>query len=191
MSVVAGSVAAGMIAKGATQQDIIINVLIALSVSAFLVGVFLFSIGALKLGQWLRFIPYPVIGGFLAPSGLLLLLGGMEVVRQSNLVLSASSWQPIFSWLYLPQIAVAAMFALSVPLVGRFVPSFLALPLTFLVYLVALDVVLFVVIDDNTLRNAWFLPRLGELGLWWPLGAVAGDAVDWRVIAGVAVQESG
>ncbi len=184
MSVVAGSVAAGMIAKGATQQEIIINVLVALSVSAFLVGVFLFSVGALKLGQWLRFIPYPVIGGFLAASGLLLILGGMEVVTQSNLVLSASSWQPIFSSLYLPQIAVAAMFALSVPLVGRFVPSFLALPLTFLVYLVALDVVLFVVIDDTALRSAWFLPKLGELGLWWPIAAVAGDAVDWRVIAG-------
>ncbi len=183
MSVVASSVAAGLAAKGAGQEAIIINVLVALSVSALFVGLFLFGIGALKFGQWLRFIPYPVIGGFLAASGLLLITGGIEVVTQSNLTLSSGSWRPAFSSVYAPQIAVGALFALSVPLVGRFVPSFLALPLTFLVYLVAVDSVLFFLIEDQALRSAWFLPSLGELGLWWPFAAIVGHEIDWRVIA--------
>ena len=79
--------------QGREHADtIIINVLVALSVSTLLTGVLLYGVGALKLGQWLRFIPYPVIGGFLAASGILLITGGMEVVTQTNLTLSPSSW---------------------------------------------------------------------------------------------------
>ena len=50
MSVLAGSVAAALGAKGASNTTIIINVLVALSVSTLLTGIFLFTIGALKLG---------------------------------------------------------------------------------------------------------------------------------------------
>jgi len=80
MSVLAGSLAAALAAKGVGTTSIIINVLVALSVSTLLTGVLLFAVGALRLGQWLRFVPYPVIAGFLAGSGLLLITGGMEVV---------------------------------------------------------------------------------------------------------------
>ena len=73
MSVLAGSMAAAMTPKGQTQQEIIINVMVGLSVSTFLFTASSFPLGALKLGQWLRFIPYPVIAGFLAASGLLLI----------------------------------------------------------------------------------------------------------------------
>ena len=90
MSVVAGSVAAALTTKGMSNTEIIINVLVALSVTTLLVGVFLFGLGAFKLGQWLRFVPYPVIGGFLAASGILLITGGMEVVTQTDLTLSPS-----------------------------------------------------------------------------------------------------
>ena len=83
MSVLAASVAAALAAKGASNAEtMIINVLVAISVSTFLTGALLFGVGALKLGQWLRFIPYPVIGGFLAASGWLLITGGVEVVTQ-------------------------------------------------------------------------------------------------------------
>jgi sulfate permease, SulP family len=183
MSVLAGSMAAALAAKGASNVEIIINVLVALSVSTLLTGILLYGIGALKLGQWLRFIPYPVIGGFLAGSGLLLITGGMEVVTQTNLTLSPSSWQILYSPLYAPQIVVGAMFAISIPLVGRWVPSFLALPLAFAAFLIVLDLGLFGVVSDQSVRSAWFLPSLGELALWWPIAAVLRHEVDWGVIA--------
>src|SRR5262249_58583708 len=121
MGVLAGSIAAGLAAKGASDSEIIINVLVALSVSTFLTGLFLFGVGALKLGQWLRFVPYPVIGGFLAGSGLLLITGGMEVATQTNLTLSPASWQPLYSRLYIPQLSVGALFAMSIPYIVRWV----------------------------------------------------------------------
>ncbi|HUU67076.1 MAG TPA: SulP family inorganic anion transporter [Methyloceanibacter sp.] len=183
MSVLAASIAAALASKGASNAQVIINILIALSVSTFLTGVFLFGIGALKLGQWLRFIPYPVIGGFLAASAWLLMTGGVEVVTQANLTLSPTSWEALYSWLYGPQIVVGALFAISIPVLGRFVPSFLALPFAFFGFLIITDVALFGFVEDEAVRSAWFLPSLGELSMWWPINAMVGQQVDWGVIA--------
>ena len=93
MSVLAASIATALAAKGASTDQIIVNVLVALSVSTLLTGILLYGVGALRMGQWLRFIPYPVIGGFLAASGILLITGGAEVVTQTDLTLSPSSWE--------------------------------------------------------------------------------------------------
>jgi SulP family sulfate permease len=182
MSVLAGTVSASLAASGGSEQAIIINVLVAISVSTLFTGMLLYGIGALKLGQWLRFVPYPVIGGFLAASGLLLITGGMEVVTQTNLSLSPSSWQVLFSPVYAPQILTGALFALSMPIVGRWVPSYVALPLAFAAFVIVLDISLFGFVPDET-RNAWFLPSLGSLALWWPMGAVLNNDVDWWAIA--------
>ena len=103
MSVLAASIATALAAKGASTDQIIVNVLVALSVSTLLTGILLYGVGALRLGQWLRFIPYPVVGGFLAAPGLLLITGGMEVVTQTDLTLLPSSWALLYSPLYAPQ----------------------------------------------------------------------------------------
>jgi sulfate permease, SulP family len=182
MSVLAASIATALSAKGASTPTIIVNVLVALSVSTLLTGVLLYGVGALRLGQWLRFIPYPVIGGFLAASGILLITGGAEVVTQTNLSLSPSSWADLYSSVYGPQILIGLLFAVSIPLLGRWIPDYLALPVAFFVFLVLLDGSLFGLADE-TVRSAWFLPSLGELALWWPAGAVMGQHVDWGVIA--------
>jgi SulP family sulfate permease len=183
MSVLAGTIAAALAAKGASNTGIIINVLFALSLSTLFTGVLLFAVGALRLGQWLRFIPYPVVAGFLAASGLLLITGGIEVVTQTNLTLSPSSWEILYSPLYATQILVGLMFAVSIALAGRWVPNFLALPLAFAGFLFVLDGVLFGFTQDEAVRNAWFLPSLGKLTVWWPMSAVLHDEVDWGVIA--------
>ena len=182
MSVLAASIAAALSAKGASTPTIIINVLVALSVSTLLTGVLLYGVGALRLGQWLRFIPYPVIGGFLAASGILLITGGAEVVTQTNLSLSPSSWADLYSSVYGPQILIGLLFAVSIPLLGRWIPDYLALPVAFFVFLVLMDGSLFGLADE-TVRSAWFLPSLGELTLWWPASAIMGQQVDWGVIA--------
>jgi sulfate permease, SulP family len=183
MSVLAASIAAGLAAKGASNEQIIINVLIALSVSTLLTGILLYGVGALKLGQWLRFIPYPVIGGFLAASAILLITGGIEVVTQTDLSLSPSSWKMLFSPLYGSQILIGALFAIAIPVLGRWIPDYLSLPVAFFAFLMMLDGSLFGLVSDEGMRNGWFLPSLGELKLWWPANFVFGEQVDWRVIA--------
>ena len=65
---------------GASPETIGVTVLAAIATSTLLVGVVLLFLGAYKLGNIVRFTPYPVIGGFLAGSGWLLLVGSLRVV---------------------------------------------------------------------------------------------------------------
>jgi SulP family sulfate permease len=66
--------------RGADPETIGITVLAAIATSTLLVGLILFFLGAYKLGNIVRFTPYPVIGGFLAGSGWLLLTGSFRVI---------------------------------------------------------------------------------------------------------------
>jgi SulP family sulfate permease len=182
MSVLAGSIAAALAAKGASTQAIILNVMVGISVSTLFTGFLLFGLGALRLGQWLRFIPYPVIAGFLAASGWLLITGGVEVVTQSNLTLSPASWAMLYSSTYGPQILVGIAFAVAIVLIGRLVPDYLALPVAFIGFLVVLNVILFGFVPEEV-KRVWFLPSLGQLTLWWPISAVMQHDVDWGVLA--------
>ncbi|MEZ5828567.1 MAG: SulP family inorganic anion transporter [Hyphomicrobiales bacterium] len=182
MSVLAATVAAGLAAKGADSETMVINVMVAISVSTFLTGALLFGVGGLKLGQWLRFVPYPVIGGFLAASGWLLITGGIEVIIGSNLTLAPSSWTPMWSAEFAPQIGVGLAFALFIVLLKRWMDDFLTLPVAFILFLVVMDVVLFGFVADGP-RSAWFLKAVGALQLWWPLAAMAEHNIDWGVLA--------
>jgi len=183
MSVLATTVAAGLAAKGADSETMVINVLIAISVSTFLTGALLFGVGALKLGQWLRFVPYPVIGGFLAASGWLLITGGVEVVTGSNLTLSPSSWAAIWNPDFAPQIGVGLVFALLIFLLKRWMDDYLTLPVAFITFVVVLNGILFGLVNDEAVRETWFLKAVGALQLWWPLEALVTHDIDWTVMA--------
>ena len=42
-------------------------------------------LGRLHLGQWIRFVPYPVVGGFLAGTGWLIIRGSFRVMVDAPL----------------------------------------------------------------------------------------------------------
>src|SRR5271154_1791916 len=65
---------------GAAPEQIGITVLAAIATSTLLVGLVLFLLGANRLGSIVRYTPYPVIGGFLAGSGWLLVTGSVRVI---------------------------------------------------------------------------------------------------------------
>ncbi|MGD8422657.1 MAG: SulP family inorganic anion transporter, partial [Methyloceanibacter sp.] len=166
MSVLATTVAAGLAAKGADTETMIINVMVAITVSTFLTGAVLFGLGGLKLGQWLRFVPFPVIGGFLAASGFLLITGGVEVITGSNLTLSPSSWAIVADMRYAPQIAVGLAFALFIVLLKRWMDDYLTLPIAFFIFLVVLNVILLWFVNDPETQANWYLAAVGALQLW-------------------------
>ena len=56
------------------------SVLLALSISTALTGAILYAFGRLNMGNWIRYVPYPVIGGFLASTGWTLVVGAVRVV---------------------------------------------------------------------------------------------------------------
>ena len=63
------------------------TVLVAIGMSTLLTGIVFFALGRFRLGSLIRFIPYPVIGGFLAGSGWILSQGSITVMTGLPLTL--------------------------------------------------------------------------------------------------------
>jgi len=64
---------------GASSEAKFITVTVTVIVTSVLTGIFFLIIGGFKLGRFVRFIPYPVVGGFIAGTGLLLVKGALGV----------------------------------------------------------------------------------------------------------------
>src|SRR3990170_1582098 len=64
----------------ATAEAKFVTVTIAVMLTSVLSGVFFLLIGGFGFGRFIRFIPYPVVGGFIAGTGLLLVQGALGVM---------------------------------------------------------------------------------------------------------------
>jgi SulP family sulfate permease len=112
--------------RGAPPGEIGMTVLAAIATSTLITGVVLLFLGVYRLGNIVRFTPYPVIGGFLAGSGWLLLIGSLRVVSGQS-----------FSFLRLKEIIASGALVAWIPcavfgtlayLAVRFSRHYLALP---------------------------------------------------------------
>jgi SulP family sulfate permease len=64
----------------ASQHQMLPTIIAAIMVSTILSGVFLFAFGFFRIGNLIRFVPYPVIGGYFAGAGYLLVKGSFSVM---------------------------------------------------------------------------------------------------------------
>ncbi|MEL6351650.1 MAG: SulP family inorganic anion transporter [Cyanobacteria bacterium J06627_28] len=73
----------------ASPTELFVSVLVTIATTSFLTGLFLWIIGALKVGSVVRLLPDSVIGGFIASSGWLLVKGAFEVLTTQKPSLAA------------------------------------------------------------------------------------------------------
>lgn len=74
-------VTAGVVAQlGPDHPGLVGTALVAVAATTATTGLLLWGIGRFHLGQVVRYVPYPVVGGFLAGSGWLLLAGGVDLL---------------------------------------------------------------------------------------------------------------
>lgn len=110
-----GTAAAAMVAGlGADSALAFPTVATFIAVAAILTGVALLLAGHFRLGTLARFIPYSVIGGFLAATGILLSLGGLGMIAKEEVsawtlfpVLSTEAGVKIAPWFLFSAIVVA------------------------------------------------------------------------------------
>ncbi|MGZ8416074.1 MAG: SulP family inorganic anion transporter [Methyloceanibacter sp.] len=69
-------------------DDLLAPVAIIMALSAALTGLLLFGLGLARAGGAIRFIPYPVIGGFLGASGCLMVSGAVRVITGHGIGIS-------------------------------------------------------------------------------------------------------
>jgi SulP family sulfate permease len=98
LSALASIVTADLVSRGHAGA-IEATVEAGLVVGSLIVGIAIYQLGRWKTGRWIRYIPYPVIGGFLAASGWLLISGAVRVLTGVPLAwetLGALGEQPHF-----------------------------------------------------------------------------------------------
>ena len=69
----------------ASPEELLVTVIVSIALTSLLTGLFLWTLGELKLGNIVRLLPNSVIGGFVASSGLLLVKGATEILIKQPL----------------------------------------------------------------------------------------------------------
>jgi sulfate permease, SulP family len=82
-----GAFAERLVANGATDH-LLAAALIVMALSSALVGILLCGLGLGGAGRAIRFVPYPVIGGFLGATGWLMVLGASRVITDQRLAIA-------------------------------------------------------------------------------------------------------
>src|SRR5262245_54240662 len=111
LTLLTASVASQALASGAGTEGAVKHTLLALSLMTLLAGAVIFLIGALRWGRLLRFVPYPVVGGFLAATGWLLIVSNYKVITGEPLSMANASGA--LSPQVLPKVGFAVAFAVA------------------------------------------------------------------------------
>jgi sulfate permease, SulP family len=165
--------------KGWERPDIFLTVVAATLVVTVLCGVLFAVLGRFRLGGLVRFVPYPVVGGFLAGTGWLLFKGGIYVASQVLLRLRTVPdmvrEHQLTHWL--PALAFGVILLVAVRVVKRplVIPAVIGMGL---VAFVAGMVITGSSIEDVR-DGGWLLGPFETTRLWrpWTLDALTG--ADW------------
>jgi SulP family sulfate permease len=107
--------AAATLPDGADPMARFATVLALVATTTFATGAAFLALGSLRLGRLVRYLPYPVIGGFVAGTGWLLVVGGASVasgVADAGGVGDAATVSALAGWSrWLPAVAVGALLA--------------------------------------------------------------------------------
>jgi len=184
LAVIAAALASSLSAAGG--QVVLTTVLVAIAVSALLTGVFFLALGFFKLGRLVRFTPYPVVGGFLAGTGWLLVQGSFDVMAGSPLTLAnlPALFQPEQLILWVPGL----LFALVLFFGLQRIHHFLAMPGILLgaIALFYLALLLTGTSIKSATESGLLLGRVAGDIAWQPLAPKNLLAADWAAILGQA-----
>lgn len=182
VALIMGNTATALIAAG--QADALFpTILIAFVLVTTATGAILWGAGRFHLGHWVRYIPYPVIGGFLAGTGWLITRGGIMVMSAVPVELGylGRLLQVDTLILWLPGL----LFALALLVTGRFYKHSLLIP-AFVISVTALFHILFA-LTGTTLQQAaaigWLFSPFAETSYRFPLTSVLWQDVNWSVLS--------
>jgi SulP family sulfate permease len=185
VAVVVAGIAAAM-PVNASSEATFVTAVVAVALTTALTGLFLFALGLFKLGSLGRFLPYPVVGGFLAGTGWLLVIGAVKTMIElpEGFTQLPVLFQPDTLILWLPGL----FFALIMLLLLRRFDNPLMFPALVLAgaglfYLIAW-------LSDASLAElnaqGWLLGPFPEGNLWASFSFFNLALVEWPAILGQA-----
>ncbi len=182
-AILAGT-AVGLVADIGTGGQVAFATMMALSALTTVgTGLVFMAVGWLRLGRLVRYLPYPVMGGFLAGTGWLLLVGGLTVMVGGHVDLAHLGRAADASWLY--TVAPGLGFAVLLVVAGRHLKHPAANPLLTIGGFIAFYVVMLVSGSDLASWRAEGLLIGGASGGSLLFGFRPSDlaSVDWTALA--------
>ncbi|MCW5717644.1 MAG: SLC26A/SulP transporter family protein [Bauldia sp.] len=152
------------------------------AVTTLLLGLSLFLVGYFRLGRVIRFIPFPVISGFLAGVAWLIVSGAFTILTGEPFTLA--SFAGFIALENVPEILTALAFVTATVVGRRWLPAGILMPLLVVVATLLFHAVVgFVKIDRATLVTDGWLAELPAHGsLWPPVDAAGIAAIDWALV---------
>jgi len=185
-SVILAVIAAALVgAVGVTStQGLLATILVTISLTTLLTGIVFLALGFFKLGGLVRYVPYPVVGGFLAGTGWLLAKGSFGIMTEYslNLVNLPALFQPaqIIQWIPGVLFALVLFFGL------RRIRHFLAMPAILLVSIALFYLALMVTGTSNetATTQGLLIGKVSGEAVWQPLALNNLLATDWSAVIG-------
>jgi SulP family sulfate permease len=150
--------------------------------STMLTGLLFILLGKFKASGLVRYIPYPVVGGFLAGTGLLLAKGALGVMVDIPITLAnlPTLIAPQILWLWLPGV----LLGIALYLITRYFNHFLVLPGTILAAIAVFYTYLLIsgISIEQAGANGWLLGPFPQGGLFQPFTLDNLQRVEWGVI---------
>jgi SulP family sulfate permease len=158
------------------------TVVAATVVVTLLTAVTFLLLGTLRLGNLARFIPYPVVGGFLAGTGWLLMKGGLRVAASLEFQWSEIRRfvDPFYVVRWVPALAFGIVMLVATRIVRR--PLVIPVVIGAGLALFAVGMVVTGSSIDAARTGLWFLGPFGSTRLWQPWTLRALTEADWGVV---------
>lgn len=177
-----GVMAAAISALAAPAEVRVATIIIAVALTTSITGIFLLGLGTFRLAGLVRFLPYPVAGGFLAGTGWLLAVGGISTM--AGVPFTSSDLSALFEssrlLYWLPGLVLAVLILV---LSGRvrhhlFMPiMIIAIGIGFYIVAAALGMS-----PGELSEGGWLLGPFPGGRLWQPISSAELAAVDWGAL---------
>lgn len=155
---------------GASVGATILTVMLMLWVTGIFSSLVLWVLGHFRLAHFMRFVPYGVVGGFLAATGVLLLLAGASLAEGHRITLH--NWLDLRSWPTTVRMAIAAGLACVMFILRSRIKSSFFVPAMFIGACAITDALW----HQNMFPEpgeGWFLKGIEDMRGWSPLAGFA------------------
>ncbi|MFN2137738.1 MAG: SLC26A/SulP transporter family protein [Candidatus Promineifilaceae bacterium] len=167
IALMAASIAAEVPAGPASEMSLV-TVVVAIAGTAVVTGFFFWLLGRFRLGGLVRFLPYPVVGGFLAGTGWLFLTGAITMMV--DMPVSLGALDTLFAPQMLARWLPGLLLALVMLVVTRRSDHYLLLPgmLVGAVLLFFAAARLLGLSPADLSAQGWLLGPFPKAGALWP-----------------------
>lgn len=167
-----------------SPQRLLPTLLVTIALASLSAGVCFYAIGALRVGRLIRYVPYPVIGGFLAGTGWQLAMGAFVVTAGAIGPRGVLDWLAAGAVRIVPCVLVAAALFVLMRRIGHY----LVMPATLVAAVALFYVALWLTRTsvDGAASAGWLLGPFPGGALLQPPNAGMVAQVDWGAVAAQA-----